>query len=127
MTTLTRIRLELGRSKEFPVGSANCGYEFIAPLDAKGHIDATAWRINKSRCGVRRFWTDHADEHGMLRHVGSGSCFDYDGKTSDDGNEPFFKLDQHAPAVGAYVTIKEHDGVARPFKVVDCVPLTPAA
>jgi hypothetical protein len=30
---LKRIRLELARSKEFPMGSANHGYEFVAPLD----------------------------------------------------------------------------------------------
>ena len=33
---LKRIRLELARSKEFPVGSANHGYEFVAPLDNNG-------------------------------------------------------------------------------------------
>ena len=36
---LKRIRLELARSKEFPMGSANHGYEFVASLDSKGHID----------------------------------------------------------------------------------------
>ena len=29
---LKRIRLELARSNEFPMGSANHGYEFVAPL-----------------------------------------------------------------------------------------------
>jgi hypothetical protein len=51
-----RIRLELARSKEFPNGSANHGYEFIAPLDATGHIDATLWQKHreKSVLGRRR-------------------------------------------------------------------------
>ena len=40
---LKRIRLELARSKEFPMGSANHGYEFVAPLDSKGHIDPHLW------------------------------------------------------------------------------------
>jgi len=31
---LKRIRLNLARSKEFPVGSDQHGYEFVAPLDA---------------------------------------------------------------------------------------------
>lgn len=36
---LKRIRLNLARSKEFPSGSTKHGYEFVAPLDSKGHID----------------------------------------------------------------------------------------
>lgn len=36
---LQRIRLHLARSKAFPDGSARHGYEFVAPLDARGHID----------------------------------------------------------------------------------------
>jgi hypothetical protein len=40
---LKRIRLELARSKEFPMGSARHGYEFVAPLDSKGHIDPQLW------------------------------------------------------------------------------------
>ena len=36
---LKRIRLHLARSKEFPAGSADHGYEFVAPLDSNGHID----------------------------------------------------------------------------------------
>ena len=39
---LKRIRLNLARSKEFPTGSAQHGYEFVAPLDQNGHIDAEA-------------------------------------------------------------------------------------
>ena len=46
MTTLPhnfkRIRLNLARSKEFPQGSPRHGYEFVAPLDAQGHIDVEA-------------------------------------------------------------------------------------
>jgi hypothetical protein len=34
---LKRIRLHLARAKEFPSGSASHGYEFVAPLDSKGH------------------------------------------------------------------------------------------
>ena len=37
-----RIRLNLARSKEFPQGSSQHGYEFVAPLDADGHIDVEA-------------------------------------------------------------------------------------
>ena len=35
---LRRVRLELARDHEFPDGHARRCYDFIAPLDAKGHI-----------------------------------------------------------------------------------------
>ena len=37
--TLTRIRLELARTPEFPEGHPGCGYEFTAPLDRKGNLE----------------------------------------------------------------------------------------
>ena len=59
---LKRIRLNLARSKEFPSGSARHGYEFVAPLDAKGHIDPQLWQKYREHCGVRRFWEGEDDE-----------------------------------------------------------------
>ncbi len=47
-----RLRLELARSKEFPNGSANHGYEFIAPLDADAHIDPVLWQKYRENCRV---------------------------------------------------------------------------
>ena len=38
--TLSKIRIEMARNHDFPEGSALHGYEFVAPLDKKGHIDA---------------------------------------------------------------------------------------
>ena len=72
--SLTRQDIEaiLARSKEFPNGSARHGYEFVAPLDAKAHIDPALWRANRAHCGVRRFWGD-AEEFGKLVHRPGGS------------------------------------------------------
>ena len=61
---LKRIRLELARSKEFPTGSPHHGYEFVAPLDSKGHIDPHLWQKHWKHCGVRRFWNGADDESG---------------------------------------------------------------
>ena len=36
---LRHVRVELARDHEFPSGSNQHGYEFIAPLDKDGHID----------------------------------------------------------------------------------------
>ena len=123
--TLMRIRLEVARIGEFPNGSSLHGYEFLAPLTPDGHIDQDAWRRLKDRCTVIRFWGDAPEEKGWLRHVGQGWRFDYDrSETSDD--EPFFKLDRHRLFRALISTLREHDGVERPFKVVMIVPASPA-
>jgi hypothetical protein len=80
---LKRIRLELARSKEFPMGSANHGYEFVAPLDSTGHIDPHLWHKYREHCGVRRFWSGADEEIGRLTHKPGGVeharwVFDYD-------------------------------------------------
>lgn len=117
MTSLQAVRLELARTPDFPSGNPECGYEFIAPLDAKGLLDAVAWPAVRSRCTVRRFWLDQPEETGSLLHTRGGRwVFSYAPGTEDD--EPIFKFDRHAFVPGEYVSITEHDGVTRPFKVV---------
>ena len=83
---LRRVRLELARDHEFPHGSAERGYDFIAPLDAKGHIDVEGWRALRDRCRVRRFWADLPDEVGHILHQGHRWAFHYDirGNTAND-------------------------------------------
>ena len=77
--SLKRIRLELARNSEFPNGSSQHGYEFIAPLDAKGHLDSASWPKAKAACTVRRFWNGAPDEHGTLIHSGEFDGLDFDG------------------------------------------------
>jgi hypothetical protein len=116
--TLYSIRLELARTKEFPEGNSAHGYEFVAPLDRHGHLDAEEWRRNKAHCVVSAFSSGKDGHRGKLIHVGKGWHFDYDTKTRDD-DEPLFKLDRHSIKVGEYVSVTEHDGVNRPFKIVN--------
>lgn len=116
--TLTRIRLELGRIEGFPNGSSAHGYEFIAPLTKDGHIDIAAWHGFKDICRVRRFWGGDPEEKGLLkRHGEHGWYFDYRRHDQND-DEPFFRLDTHRLVKDGYVSITEHDGVQRPFKIV---------
>lgn len=115
--TLYSVRLELARTKETPEGSSVHGYEFVAPLDKAGHLDAAQWRQAKARCTVRRFQNGSADERGSLVHTGRGWHFDYD-KAARDDDEPLFKLDRHLIKQGEYLSVTEHDGVVRPFRVV---------
>ena len=119
--SLKRIRLELARTPDFPNGSSMHGYEFVAPLDAKGHLDSGGWAKAKAACTVRRFAANASDEHGTLIHRRNGSwAFSY--QPGDDDDEPIFRFDKHLFVVGEYVTVTEHDGVARPFRVVDVAP-----
>jgi hypothetical protein len=119
--SLKRIRLELARTPDFPVGSSEHGYEFIAPLDGKGHLDSARWPKAKAACTVRRFWNNTPDEHGTLIQRKSGSwAFSY--APGDDDDEQIFRFDRHFFVPGEYVTVTELDGVARPFRVVQVAP-----
>ncbi len=117
MKHLYRIWLQLARTTGFPEGSDKHGYVFAAPLDESAHIDVETWRRLKDKCRVTRFWGEEPVQHGVLRHVGHGWRFDYE-KSSTEDDEPFFKLDQHELKVGNYVSVTEHDGIQRPFRVM---------
>src|SRR6202521_205755 len=85
---LNRILLNLARSRKFPEGSPRHGYDFIAPLDAQGHIDPILWKKYRDYCRVRRFWEGEEDEVGRLVHKPGGAeharwVFDY----TPDGEE----------------------------------------
>jgi hypothetical protein len=123
---LKRIRLELARSKEHPLGSARRGYEFVAPLDATGHIDPELWRKHREHCGVRRFWEGERDEVGHLVHAAGGSeharwVFDYDNSAEHD-DEAGYRFAAHAFRPGEYVSIRDEDGEMHTFQVVSVEP-----
>lgn len=116
--TLRTIFLELARCRDFPEGSPRHGYEFIAPLDGQGHFDADEWKTCRDKCSVLRFWGNDADEMGKLIHTrGKNWAFSYDPKDDAD-DEPIFRFDRHTFKAGEYVSITEHDGVQRTFRVV---------
>jgi hypothetical protein len=120
--TLKRIRLHLARSKEFPEGSSQRGYEFVAPIDAKGHIDPELWRKYREHCRVRRFWNGESEQVGQLLHKPGGAeharwVFDYDENRADD-DEAGYRFGGHAFTPGEYVSITEDDGDVHTFRVV---------
>lgn len=124
--TLQRIRLHLARSPEFPEGSARHGYEFVAPLDDEGHIDAEAWKEARADCTVTRFWGSEAPEHGRLVHraggvAGASWVFDYEANTSDD-DETGYRFGDHAFVPGEYVSLKDEEGDMHTFVVFSVVP-----
>src|ERR1700677_352404 len=106
-----RILLNLARSKEFPSGSTLHGYEFVAPLDAAGHIDPVLWQKHRENCGVRRFWDGEQDQHGRLVHKPGGAehsrwVFDYDGTAAED-EEAGYRFGTHVFSLGEYVTVRD--------------------
>jgi hypothetical protein len=116
---LRRVRLELARDHEFPHGSSERGYDFIAPLDREGHIDLAAWRALRERCRVRRFWAHEPDEVGHIVHKQSGAwAFHYDIHGDPGHDETGFRLASHSFVPGEYVSIAEQDGVLRTFRVM---------
>ncbi len=124
---LQRIRLQLARSKEFPSGSARRGYELVAPLDERGHIDAELWRRHQKECRVRRFWDDEEDAIGLLVHKpGSAEharwLFDY-GAGANEDEEAGYRFGEHTFATGEYVSIHDHGSELHTFKVTSVQPL----
>jgi hypothetical protein len=122
---LKRIRLNLARSKDHPTGSARHGYEFVAPLDADGHIDQARWRAHRQHCGVRRFWGNE-EEFGKLVHKPGGNehsrwVFDYD-ESAEEDDEAGYRFASHAFVPGEYVSIRDEDGDMHTFQVVSVEP-----
>jgi hypothetical protein len=122
------IRLNLARSKEFPEGSAQHGYDFVAPLDGNGHIDLEQWRKERAHCRVRRFWAGEDDEIGLVVHKPGGAeqarwVFDYD-QTAEDDDESGYRFGTHAFRPGEYVSIRNDDGEMHTFVVVSVEPVT---
>lgn len=119
--TFKRIRLNLARSKEFPNGSAKHGYEFVAPLDAKGHIDVERWKAERAHCRVRRFWEGEDDQVGFVVHKAGGPeharwVFDYD-QTAEDDDESGYRFGTHAFRTGEFVSVRDEDGEMHTFVV----------
>jgi len=113
------IRLELARDHDFPEGSSHHGYEFLAPLGSKGHIDPESWKKHRGVCRVKRFWGDGEDEVGhVIRKPGGAWAFHYDVTGDADDDETGYRFQSHPFQIGEYVSIKEHDDVLRTFRVV---------
>jgi hypothetical protein len=126
--TFKRIRLNLARSKEFPQGSARHGYEFVAPLDDKGHIDVAFWRQHKDNCRVRRFWEREDDEIGFLVHKPGGPeharwIFDYNSSRADD-DESGYRFGAHPFRPGEYVSVRNEDDETHTYVVASVEPAT---
>ena len=115
---LKRITLHLARTKEFPNGSIHHGYEVVAPLDSRDHIDADAWHKVREQCEVKRFWGAEKEELGhLVRKPGGSWAFHYDVDGDEDDDEAGYRFQSHAFSEGEYVSLKDGDGELHPFVV----------
>ena len=112
--------------EQHPEGSQNHGYQFVAPLDAEGHIDPEAWKAHRDQCRVRRFWQGEEDQTGRLVHKPGGAeharwMFDYDPQRDDD-DESGYRFGAHKFAPGEYVSIADERGELHTFRVMSVQP-----
>jgi hypothetical protein len=107
---LSKIRLELARTHEHPQGSHLIGYEFAAPLDAKGHISPDLWHTMRERCRVRRFRPGEEDDIGhLIRKPGGSWAFHYDIHSDEEDDEAGYRFGDHTFKPGEYVSVTEDD------------------
>ena len=69
------IRLELGRTKDFPNGSASRAYHLRLPLLEDGAIDEGALDKSPEKATVRRLWPSEPDLSGRLVREGERWVF----------------------------------------------------
>lgn len=121
---LKKIRLELARNHQHPAGERNIGYEFAAPLDDTGRIDATEWQKSRDHCRVRRFRPGEDDDIGhLVRKPGGSWAFHYDIHSDEEDDESGYRFGDHEFRVGEYVSVREDDEL-HTYKVVRVQPVS---
>ncbi len=122
--TLKKVSLELARDHDYPNGSREHGYIFVAPLDIDDRIVAEDWKEHREQCLVTRFWGDDEHETGhLVRKPGGSWAFHYDIHGDEADDETGYRFGDERFRPGEYVSIKEHDGVTRTFKVIQAVKI----
>ncbi len=119
---LQRITLHLARDKDFRDGSSERGYEFIAPLDASGRLDADVWKRLRGQCRARRFWAGEEDCTGQLvHHAGGegGATWKIHYPEAIEGDETGYRLGAHRFVENEYISIHDQSGRSHTFKIAD--------
>jgi hypothetical protein len=116
---LKKIRLELARDHDFPDGSREHGYEFVAPVRDDDMLDPDGWKLHRAECRARRFWGPDDEETGhLIRKPGGHWAFHYDTHSAQNPDESGYRFGNHPFRTGQYVSIREHDDRLRTFRVV---------
>ncbi len=101
----TSIRLELGRSGEFPNGSASRAYLLRLPLRPDGTIDSSALEQAPEQATVRRLWPSEPDVSGQL--VPDGDKWVVLAGPSGRNRGAFSEIDPSPISEGALLTLRE--------------------
>ena len=105
-------RLELGRTPDFPAGSATRAYLIRLPIRDDGEIDESAVSGNPRRATVRRFWPCEPDRAGHIVRTRCGWAF-----RCNCGQEAEAILEPERLKLGAQILVTEGDGPQLPFRV----------
>ena len=116
--TMKRIALTLARSKDFPNGSSQIGYDFIAPLDSNGHIDLPAWKKHRRRIQRPAFfcWCTRRAAPSM-----GGGCLTTMSRVTTTTRLAF--CSDTMP--GEYVSIRDAKGTMHTFMVKSVISVSP--
>lgn len=112
------VRLELGKTEDFPRGSPSRAYLLRLPLGEDGTIDKGAVNQQPRQATVRRFWPSEPDRVGYAVPAGRGLDLAYDPHLPKGSSG---KLDSDALRLGECVTLTEPDGTSLPFRVAALV------
>jgi hypothetical protein len=124
---MRRIHLELARSKDHVEGSEGEGYDFVAPLDEAGHISVAGWHAERGRCFVHKLEHGRISDKGLLVHKAGGEgggtwAFEYPELQGADDEDRGYHFASRAFTPGEYVSLLEHDGVTRTYRVKTVSP-----
>jgi hypothetical protein len=106
------IRLELGKTVEFPTGSVSRAYLVRLPLNDHDHVDEDALAQNPSKATVRRHWSTEPDQAGLMIQCGA----DW-GMRGANMPERVLQLNGTPVRLGQQVSVREPDGSVLPFKI----------
>ena len=98
------------------------GYALVAPLDADGALDGTAYAHHREACLVRHFAPDQEPRTGRLVREGVNWFVDYD-PADDADNESVYRLREHRFTLGAYISIGSGPGEPLIYKVTAIEPV----
>lgn len=116
------IRLELGRTPQFPNGSPSRSFLLRLPLDSGGRIDASVRAADPRGATVRRYWPQQPDRSGWVVPLDGGWAFS---QALSDWCECFSRLPDQSFCLGGSVTVSEEEIL--PFTVVHLKRVEPAA
>lgn len=105
------IRLELGRTGDFPAGSVSRAYLLRVPLDDQDMIDVRAFDRDPHRAVVRRHWSTEPDERGHIVRSDREWQFRCNGRVRS------VLLDHSPIRLGAEVSVVDSDGSTLPFRI----------